>query len=229
MKAGVGSRARAGTGGSKPKKGKRRRETDADLESATVEKAKVASATKQDSDWGILEPLHGILGPIVDPISSLISSNMIIGFLVLLLLISWFRGPSARRAGGGQVGFSTMTSPERAAAYEEIWRTEESELWKWLEERMGMEGASYPASSGQKSPAEVRAKRPQFLQSQGFKARMAEEKMSDREVNHAIKVTEEKLEALKLAVQKKRKEGEERTSGEEGGQEAGSGDSKDGA
>ncbi|KAL8709894.1 MAG: hypothetical protein Q9225_007387 [Loekoesia sp. 1 TL-2023] len=205
LKAGVSSRARAGTGGSKLKKGKRRKgEADAEPEPSTTEKAKDTIITKHDNSWGVLEPLHGVLGPVVDPVSSLVTSNMIIGFLVFLLLIGWFRTPKAQQ-GGRQLGFSTMTGPERMAAYEEIWRTEESELWKWLEDRMGMESASYPAPTGHKSPEEIRAQRGRYLRSQGFKAKMAEEAMSEREVDHAIRVTEEKLEALKAAVQKKRR------------------------
>ncbi|KAL8940378.1 MAG: hypothetical protein Q9216_002849 [Gyalolechia sp. 2 TL-2023] len=205
LKAGVGSRARAGTGGFKPKKGKRRKgEGEVEREPSIAEKPNDKVAATPESDWGLLEPLHGILGPFVDPLSGLITSNMVIGFLVFLLLINWFRGPKIRPA-GNQVGFSTMSSPERVAAYEEIWRTEESELWKWLEERMGMEGASYPTGGVHKSPADIRRQRGQYLQSQGFKAKVAEEKMSEREVDHAIRVTEEKLEALRAAVQKKRK------------------------
>ncbi|KAL8940938.1 MAG: hypothetical protein Q9211_002032 [Gyalolechia sp. 1 TL-2023] len=206
LKAGVGSRARAGTGGSKLKKGKRRKgEDEVEREPSIDEKPRDnIAATQESSDWGLLEPLHGILGPVIDPLRSLITSNMIIGFLVFLLLVNWFRGPNIR-PGGSPVGFSTMSSPERMAAYEEIWRTEESELWKWLEERMGMEGALYPTAGAHKSPAEVRRQRGQYLQSQGFKAKMAEQEMNEREVDHAIRVTEEKLEALKAVVQKKRR------------------------
>ncbi|KAI4129425.1 MAG: hypothetical protein LQ338_002265 [Usnochroma carphineum] len=210
LKAGVGSRARAGTVGSKLKKGKRRKgEGDAEREPSATDKATDTTSAKPDPDWGVLEPLHGILGPVFDPISSMISSNMIIGLLVFLLLISWFRGPKARHA-SSQIGFASMTSPERVAAYEEIWRTEESELWKWLEDRMGMVDASYPPASGYKSPAQIRTQRDRHLRSQGFKARIADEGMEEREVEHAIRVTEEKLDALKAAVQKKRrrKEGE---------------------
>ncbi|KAL8834795.1 MAG: hypothetical protein Q9170_003591 [Blastenia crenularia] len=204
LKAGVGSRARAGTGGSKLKKGKRRKgEADAEPEPSAIEQTKGTSSAKQDDSWGILEPLHGIFGPIVEPMSSWISPNMIIGFLIFLLLINWFRGPKARHS-SSQIGFPTMTGPERMAAYEEIWRTEESELWKWLEERMGMQDASYPAAGSHKSPAGERAQRGRYLQSQGFRAKMAEERMSEREVEYAIRVTEEKLEALKMAVREKR-------------------------
>lgn len=207
LKAGVVSRARAGTGGSKLKKGKRRK-GDGDASEAVVEKVKESAAPKQDPSWGVFEPVHGILGPVADIVSPLVSSNMIIGFLMFLLLISWFRGPKARHA-GNQVGFSTMSGPERMAAYEEIWRTEESELWKWLENRMGMQDMSNPASGQAKSPSEIRAQRSRYLKSQGFKAKMAEEAMNEREVDHAIMVTEERLAALKAAVQQKKTEKQE--------------------
>ncbi|KAL8901177.1 MAG: hypothetical protein Q9207_005336 [Kuettlingeria erythrocarpa] len=215
LKAGVGSRARAGTGGSKLKKGKRRKgDADAEREPSAIDRSQAASTSKQDDSWGLLEPLHGILGPVVDPISSLISPHTVIAFLTFLLLISWFRGPKARHA-SSQVGFATMSNPERMAAYEEIWRTEESELWKWLEDRMDMVDSSYPPASGHKTPAQVRAQRSRHLQSQGFKAKIADEAMEEREVEHAIRVTEEKLEALKAAVQKKKKKKKKKREGEE--------------
>ncbi|KAL8733252.1 MAG: hypothetical protein Q9166_002269 [cf. Caloplaca sp. 2 TL-2023] len=205
LKAGVVSRARAGTGGSKLKKGKRRKGEGEIPDTSVVEKAKESAGPKQDNSWGVFEPLHGTLGPVADITSPLVSSNMIISFLVFLLVISWFRGPKARHA-ENRVGFSTMSSPERMAAYEEIWRTEESELWKWLEDRMEMHDISNPVSGRQKSPSEIRAQRGRYLQSQGFKAKMAEEAMNEREVDHAIRVTEEKLEALKAAMQQKKRE-----------------------
>ncbi|KAL8772745.1 MAG: hypothetical protein Q9209_002090 [Squamulea sp. 1 TL-2023] len=203
LKAGVVSRARAGTGGSKLRKGKRKKGEGDAPDTSIIEKAKESAAPKQDNSWGIFEPLHGILSPVADIVSPLVSSNMIIGFLVFLLFISWFRGPKARHA-SHHVGFSTMSNPERMAAYEEIWRTEESELWKWLENRMGMQEISNLASSERKSPSEIRAQRGRYLQSQGFKAKMAEESMNEREVDNAVRMTEEKLAALKEAVRQKK-------------------------
>lgn len=83
---------------------------------------------------------------------------------------------------------------------------------------MGMVDASYPpASSGYKSPAQIRAQRNRHLQSQGFQAKMAEEAMSEREVGHAIRVTEEKLEGLKAAMQKKGKQAEASSEGSDNG------------
>ncbi|KAL8839336.1 MAG: hypothetical protein Q9176_004517 [Flavoplaca citrina] len=208
LKAGVVSRARAGTGGSKLKKGKKRK-GDSDATEAVTEKAKESTVSNQDLSWGVFEPLHSTFGPVADIVSPLVSSNMIIGFLMFLLFVSWFRGPTVRHS-GNPVGFSTMSSPERMAAYEEIWRTEESELWSWLENRMGMQDIANPGSGQAKSPAEIRAQRGRYLQSQGFKAKMAEEAMNEREVDHAITVTEERLAALKAAVQQTKSEKHEK-------------------
>ncbi|KAL8687155.1 MAG: hypothetical protein Q9218_006595 [Villophora microphyllina] len=204
LKAGVTLRARAGTGGSKLKKGRRRKgEGDAEGEPSATRKPTAISPPKQDQSWGVFEPVHGVLGPVADIVGPLISSNAIIAFLMFLLLISWFRGPKSRHA-GNQVGYVGMPSPMRMAAYEEIWQTEESELWKWLEDRMDMQDVSYPASTKQKPPPKLQSQRGRHQQSQGYKAKLAEEAMSEREVNYAIQVTEEKLEALKEAVQQKK-------------------------
>ena len=105
-----------------------------------------------------------------------------------------------------------MSSPERIAAYEEIWRREESSLWDWLEERIGMERIAYPTSSeGSDHEAVNRARkqRAQSLKHRDMDAKIADEAMNEREFAYAIKVTEERLEMLKQAVQKKRKKKEE--------------------
>lgn len=104
-----------------------------------------------------------------------------------------------------------MSAPERIAAYEEIWRREESELWDWLEERIEMQGSAYPvASEAQDTTAlkKARKAREKALRGQGMKGKLADERMSEREVDHAIKVTEEKLADLKISVLKRR-EGKE--------------------
>lgn len=105
-----------------------------------------------------------------------------------------------------------MSSPERIAAYEEIWRREESSLWDWLEERIGMESMAYPKSSeGSDHEAVNRARkqREQSLKHRDMDAKIADEAMNEREFAYAIKVTEERLEMLKHAVQKKSKKKKE--------------------
>jgi hypothetical protein len=118
------------------------------------------------------------------------------GLLVGLLVAAWFSfGYSGGRADSKDIGY--FATPERIAAYEEIWRREESELWDWLEERVGMEGISdIPGKvSGHADEAKC------------IEERLQEEKASEREMETAIKVTEEKLKTLKGVLEKQKKTG----------------------
>lgn len=85
-----------------------------------------------------------------------------------------------------------LGTPERVAAYEEMWRREESELWEWLEDRVGME--------------RVREVGKMRVEAKTVEDRLKDEKMEEREVDAAIRVTEEKLRVLKGAVEKKKAE-----------------------
>lgn len=204
LKTGVTSRPRAGTNGSKLKsKGKRRKgDTDPARTSPANVKAVASGTQPKDSSWGMLEPLHGILGPIIDIFSPMISPNMVIGFLLMMILINWFRGPRSSPSGSS---LAYVPTSQKIAAYEEIWRKEESDLWDWLEERVGMQGLAYPQSNDQEAVAQARRQREQSLRNKGLRSKLADMKMSEREVDHAIRVTEEKLQVLKRAVYEKRR------------------------
>lgn len=106
---------------------------------------------------------------------------MVYGLLVGLLVAAWF-GFGDRRGGGGMERWG---SAERMIAYEEVWRREESELWEWLEERVGRGGVG-----GVGAPPVEREAPPLD---------------GGREMEVAIKVTEEKLKALKGAVEKRKR------------------------
>lgn len=120
----------------------------------------------------------------------LLSGNMVYGLLVGLLVAAWFSFGYSRGSGGGKdIGFFVNT-PERIAAYEEMWRREESELWSWLEERVGMD--------------RVHMNNPGSDQAKSIEEKLRGEKLSEREMETAIKVTEEKLQALKHVVEKQK-------------------------
>ena len=211
LKVGVTSRPRAGTNGSKLKsKGKRRKgEADPARTSPASVKAVTTGAQPKDSSWGLLEPLHGILGPVIDIFSPIISSKMIIGFLITVILINWFRTPRSPASGNS---LAYIPTAQKIAAYEEIWRREESDLWDWLEERVGMQGVAYPGSSDREAVAQARRQREQNLRNKGLRSKLEDMRMSEREVDHAIKVTEQKLAVLKRAVQERKgEEGEMRS------------------
>ena len=175
-------------------------------------------------DWGLLEPLHGILGPAVDIFQPLLTGNVMYGLLVGLLVASWFgfRGgntgngvdPSGPGGLGGLGGprrpylADRSYYPDRLAAYDEMWRREESELWDWLEERVGLDrlGKSEFASSSAQQQQQ-KQKKQQYHQhkraERSVEEQLRDERMDEREIREAIRVTEEKLRVLKEVVDKR--------------------------
>jgi hypothetical protein len=147
-------------------------------------------------DWGLFEPVRGIAEPLVDIIKPILTGNVMYGLLVGLLVATWFGfGFTDRRAPqsyGPDLGF--YGSPDRIAAYEEMWRREESELWDWLEERVGLDRLQDGAIHTRKRAIEPRT----------VGEKLREERMDDREIEDAIRVTEDKLKILKEAMGKKR-------------------------
>ena len=99
---------------------------------------------------------------------------------------------------GMGVAFSGYTSPERIAAYEEIWRREESNLWDWLEDRVGLDGIFVPSGDGQQKD------RQKVLAARSMGKKVSEDRMSERQMDDAIRVTEERLSVLKDAVARKK-------------------------
>ncbi len=211
LKAGIKSRTRAGTTSSRPKiKGKRRKnDVEPTRRTAREERAVEPSAEKRNDGWGVFEPVRRILEPAVDIVKPFVSAKTVVGLLVLLQLATWLRGspttPSPR------VSFPQMLTPERIAAYEEIWRREESTVWDWLEERIGMEGLIYPTSASSPDDESDRAavrnarnQRERSWRDRDIHAKLEGQRLSEGEIEDAIRVTEKKLEALKAAAQKKR-------------------------
>ncbi|PBP19935.1 GRAM domain-containing protein [Diplocarpon rosae] len=184
--------AAAGKGKKKGRKGR---------ESKSISKTTDGASDSKPSaeTWGLFEPLHGVLGPISDIFSPLLAGNILYGLVVGLLVASWFRfGFSSKGSNSTRDrGMAYFGTPDRIAAYEEIWRREESELWEWLEDRVGMDWIRDAA----RMPIESRT----------MQNRLNDEKMDDREVEAAIRVTEEKLRVLKATVEKRKgkKVGEE--------------------
>lgn len=219
LKAAVSSRPRSTTlsNGVAPKGKKRGRKSKAaSVPTSDAESVKHAPAKKQD--WGMLEPVRPLLGPVVDILRPILSGNILYGVLVGLLVSTWFRmGMNSPRSGavivpgrGDLMGYANY--PQRVAAYEEMWRREESDLWDWIEdragldrlhggggvglggseERGGMRGVRKPAQGRKKGEAEYRT----------AEEKLREGKMNEREVQEAIRVTEERLKVLKAVVER---------------------------
>merc|ERR1711964_120320 len=128
----------------------------------------------------------GILGPVVSILQPLLTGNILYGLLVGLLVASWFRFGFKGGSSNGNQPMAYYGTPDRVAAYEEIWRREESELWEWFEDRVGMDRLRDPT----KMPIEART----------MQDKLKDERMEDREIDDAIRVTEEKLRVLKATM-----------------------------
>ncbi|ESZ94473.1 hypothetical protein SBOR_5121 [Sclerotinia borealis F-4128] len=192
IKAAVGTRRVGVSGGAGKGKKKGRKGSKANNLSKVTDGA---SETKpEETNWGLLEPVRGIFEPIVDIVKPVMTGNILYGILVGLLVASWFRfGLPIVRSGDRDVGMSYLGTPERIAAYEEIWRREESELWLWLEERAGMD--------------RLREVGRMPIERLDVEDRLMSEGMEEREMEDAIRVTEEKLLLLKDVVGKKKGKG----------------------
>ena len=195
-------------------KGKRRKKDSSEATTKSAGLAGAAAGAKgpnsasKKANWGLLEPLRGPLGPVADIVSPLISSHAVIGVLVVLLAVSWLRTPRTSSVGGDGRSLAGIATPERIAAYEEIWRGEESRLWDWLEERIAISGPAAPK---------------QAVVGRGMAGRLADEKMSQREVDDAIRVTQQRLDALKRVVQRRKELHAKSAGGSEGGGSADAG------
>jgi hypothetical protein len=170
------------------KKGKRSRKSRKD---AGISKSTDGAADTKPTveNWGLFEPVRPILGPLFDILKPLVTGNMMFGLLVGLLVASWFGFGLLGSGGRADVGW--VATPERIAAYEEIWRREESELWDWLEDRVGMDRLRESSQMG--------------AESRVVKEKLKDERMGVREREEAIRVTEEKLRVLKGVVERERK------------------------
>jgi hypothetical protein len=196
LKGVVSSRARATTLTSTAKGKKKKAKGKLNQVSKDPLRGPADSTSPKAQDWGLFEPLHGILGPIFDILQPVMTGNVVYGLLVGLLVATWFGfGFNGQHRGvgyGRDAAFSGY--PERAVAYEEIWRREESDLWDWLDERVGLHRMNEGAT-----PIRKRATEPRTMEE-----RLREERMSGREVEEAIKVTEEKLGVLKSVMDRRK-------------------------
>ncbi|BCR84874.1 GRAM and VASt domain-containing protein [Aspergillus chevalieri] len=202
IKGAIAPRARPGTAKPGKGKGKRKKGDAAGQEPAPAIAATDATASKADS-WGILEPLQGVLEPVMEIMKPLVSGNVAIAIIGILLFLLFFRTPFRSTVPSSHdIGCPGYTLPQRLAAYEEMWRREESELWSWLEDRVGLEGALFPMVRPSVSP--LRQKAQQLRAERELSAKMSDDKMTDREMDAAIRTTRERLDALEDILNKRK-------------------------
>lgn len=194
MRAAISSRGRAGTGPNGVVKGKKKGKKGKAAQSALDEA--VTATTPKDAvkqDWGPLEPVRFLLEPLTDVVKPLLTGNVMYGLLVGLLVATWFGfGFTPSRTVAPYGTHPSIYRPDRLAAYEEMWRREDSELWEWLEERVGLERLNADRGNVRKKAMQPRT----------AEEKLRDERMGAREVEEAIRVTEEKLKILQDVVGK---------------------------
>ncbi len=197
IKAAVSSKSKPGAASNGAAKGQKKRKKGKSAQTSNpASDGEGLSQVSPKNPWGIFEPAHPLLGPLVDIIKPLITGNVVYGLLVGLLVAAWFGFGTTRQAArpyGSELGY--LAYPHRIAAYEEMWRREESELWDWLEERLSM-GRLHAASSPPPS-------RKKLVDPKSIEEKLQEDRMDEREIREAIRVTEEHLEVLKEVVDRK--------------------------
>ncbi|KAI9790060.1 MAG: hypothetical protein M1833_002111 [Piccolia ochrophora] len=158
-------------------------------------------ATQLQESWGLLEPLRGPLGPFVDILRPLVTPNLMLGVVTFLLMLTWARQYLSPIPGRDAAFYGGPGG--RIAALEDHWQREETALWDWLDERVGLDNV---AATGSGANAKTAEKLARSKLGTGMGARLASDRMGEREVDDAIKVTQERLEALKEVVAKRKRD-----------------------
>ncbi|KAL9617525.1 MAG: hypothetical protein Q9160_007683 [Pyrenula sp. 1 TL-2023] len=209
LKAGVSNRPRAHTGASRSlAKGKKKKKTagSAPLQSS------IETAASQPESWGLFEPLRGTLGPVVDIFRPLITAQVVILLLILTIVYMWLRGPSRRDINGA--GEVHISHAERLVAYEAMWRKEESELWGWLEDRIGFDtiileekassGKGVKTKTKEKQKHQALKERQKILKGKDVEVKLREEKMGQREMENMVRIADERLDVLKSVLDRRK-------------------------
>ena len=138
--------------------------------------------------------------------------TLVVLFVATVLAVLWrgWSSASARGAVGGpsSAGGGPARWPRRRrATYEDMWREEEGELWRWMEERAGvnvLRAGTPGGAAGAPCGDEPAAGR---LRKSGARGGGLDwgalDGMGEREVMEAIRVTKERLERLEGVVRQR--------------------------
>lgn len=211
LKSAVSGRPRGTTGASKASKTATKKKRKGEKKSKDEV---VGERSKQAESWGLLEPLRPLLQPVTDILRPVLKMEVVVGLLAFMVLLLWLRGP----AGGTQLGpYSGLSHYKRIAAYDTLWAEEETEFWDWLEARASVDTVMLRPKSGAtdrtgtskadaKTAAKQIQKRRQRSKTAGHdvEAKMREEKISQREMEDAIRITRERLQVLEGVMEKQK-------------------------
>jgi len=161
--------------------------------------------------------------------------EILLVFLTFMVILLWFRTPrSSNIKLGPYPGYSTLSASERLVAYDTLWAKEENEFWDWLEARANVDTVLFReqsqnrqqsryssagpgnrddgASSAESTKQKRQKQRKKVLRQGGggakdVEAKIREERISQREMEDAIKITRERLEVLEGVVERNKRKG----------------------
>ncbi|KAK5064964.1 hypothetical protein LTR84_000799 [Exophiala bonariae] len=191
---------------------------------------KVEETKKKSEDWGLFEPLRGPLQPATDILRPVLKMELLLVLLTFMVVVLWFRTPPTSNARlGPYPGYSTLSESERLVAYDTLWAKEENEFWDWLEARANVDtvlfreqgqnrkgsklgssnsgGRDDVSSSGDSTKRQKQRKKvlSHGSAAKDVEAKVREERISQREMEDAIKITRERLEVLEGVVEKNKR------------------------
>ena len=159
------------------------------------------SATSKSSTWGPFQPAYDSINAIVRRVKPLFSVYSIVVGLLFLLTIAWFGNARVRRVGPpfppSRIGINgKVPYASRVTVWEDLWLNEEEALWEWLQDRTGLaEGFAFPlpSSSSDHDNSDAPGSAPRS-------GRSRKRSNNDRDLQWAIKITEDRLALLKEKV-----------------------------
>jgi len=180
----------------------RKKRSGTDVTDVGTSKTRSRGNSPTSTGWGFLRPVQ----PILDIIGSLVNPSIVLAVLLTVVTLLWVRSAYFTRSHRSVVGSGTRA--QRTVAYEDLWRREESDLWSWLEDRMGLDGLTGVADTHDQRDGDTAARRRLQLQSREMESRLDEDgdgngDSDERKIAEAIRVTQENLDALKLAKERK--------------------------
>ncbi|KAI5285267.1 hypothetical protein KEM54_000701 [Ascosphaera aggregata] len=202
VKAAISAQSRGLSASSKNGKGsksKRKREPTKEPE-AVAEKA-TTEAQQRASSWGVFEPLHSPLSAVCDMLKPLLTGNLAVIVILILAILVWCRSPNVP---ANHVHPAHLSLHDRIALYEDLWLRQEHELWEWLEERVGLNDHTYlPSQHESRNVQNNRVRRQLANAERTLDAHIEMGRMSQQEMEEAIRLTQARLEVLQKAVQKR--------------------------
>ncbi|KAI5295271.1 hypothetical protein KEM52_001861 [Ascosphaera acerosa] len=206
IRAHLSSQSRGAVSSSKSgKNGKRQRKREPTKDSKALAEQAAAVKEKAVANWGVFEPLHAPLSAMRDALQPVLGGNVAVAVILVLVVLVWFRSSGAGRAPSHTIRPAHMPLQERLAFYEDMWFQQEGELWDWLEERAGLSDQSFLVRhpDPESHRRSIRTRKDLRAAQKLVDQQLSEGQLSQRDMENAIRLTQDRLEVLQSAVRQR--------------------------